>query len=251
MRGGYILDFLDLINGLLFLFFFISVPLFLLPFILAMIGFYKKNELKATIIIIGYLVAIVFGVIVGFDESFILLIIVYTFFFLARYIEKNDDNTYKMIISILLAIFCLIGVGVSLNAPFGKISPQETEITEQKLVKDIKLIASKNIRILSVEVWGNGQHPNVKVTSDNPNTKIIKVGASTKHIRDNFTEPFEVQEAMKIFLYVQKRKLPYEVAGVHVSVSHKWVMAQLPQVLISTNEFEEIYQSINVEGPIQ
>lgn len=238
-------EFLDLINGMLFLFFLISGPLFLVPLVIAIIGFFKKKEMKSTIILSGYFFAFLFGHFIGFDESFILLFIVYTFFFLSWYLEKRDYSLMNMTISISLAMLFFVGIGISFNAPFGKISPVGNSLTEQQMLKDIKLIASKKIWINSVEVWRNDQHRDVKIKLAKSDSRIIMVNASTKHIRDNFSEPFHVQEAMKIFLYLKDRKLPYEVAGVNVSVSQKWVAAELPQVLIGTSEFESIFSTLD------
>jgi hypothetical protein len=238
-------EFLDFFNGMLYIFFLISGPLFLVPLVLAIIGFFKKNEMKSTIILCGYFLAFLFGIFIGFDESFILLCIVYTFFYMSWYLEKRDFNLTNMTISISLALLFFVGIGISFNAPFGKISPVGHNLTQQQMLKDIKLIASKKIWFNSVEVWRNDQHRDVKIESAKSNSRIIMVNASTKHSRDNFTEPFHVQEAMKIFLYLKDRRLPFEIAGVNVSVSHKWVAAELPQVLISRLEFENIYQNID------
>jgi hypothetical protein len=238
-------EFLGFMNVLLFLFFLITVPMFLAPLCLAIFGFIKKKVIKSTVILIGYILAFLFGMLIGFDESVILLFIVYTFFFLSWYFEKRDYDLRFMIISISLAMLFFAGIGILFNAPFGKISPVGVSLTEQQMLRDIKLIASKKIRINSVEVWRNDYHQNVKVNLAKADSRIIMVHASTKHTKDNFSEPFHVQEAMKIFLYLKDRKLLYEVAGVNVSVSHKWVAAELPQVLIGTSEFESIYSTLN------
>jgi hypothetical protein len=242
------LEFLDTLNGMIFIFSLITIPLFFTPFVIGVMVLFKKNRKRAFTIFLGYLAAIIYGVVIGFDESSILLFIVYTFFSLAIYLDRLGSDFKKRSQVLLLVILFFVGIGTLDYAPFGMVTKAGSEVTEQQMIRDLRLLASKKVSINRLELWRNGQHQNVKIKSESPSANIIMFDASTKHVHDNFTERFEVQEAMRIFMYLEERKLPFEVAGVHTSVSHKWVAAHLPQVLISKSEFKDIYSSLQKVG---
>jgi archaellum component FlaF (FlaF/FlaG flagellin family) len=175
--------------------------------------------------------------------------IVYTFFFLSNFIQGSILNTRKVIITFSIAVFFFFIIGVLYNAPYGEVTQVGSQISEEQLFKDIKLITNDKLRVISIEVWKNGEHPNVTVKTNgeiNRNSKIVIVRAQIKEVKDNLSQPFEIQEAIRILLYLKDRTLPYQVDGVYVSVSNKWVISSQPQVLISKAEFDELYNNNNV-----
>jgi hypothetical protein len=237
---------LDTLNGMLFIFSLVSVPMFFTPLVIGIVKGYKKKI--AFTIYLGYVTAILFSLVIGFDESTILLFIVYSFLFLGLYLDRKGSNLKKRMIAISALFLFFVGIGSFDYAPYGLITASGSEVNEQQINRDLRLQASKKVRIHRLEFWRNGEHSQVMIDSESPAAMIIMFDGSMKHVKDNFIERFEVQEAMRIFLYLQKRRLPFEIAGVHASVSQKWIAADLPQVLISKSEFIDIYGSLkNVE----
>jgi hypothetical protein len=244
-------DLLDEINFLLYLFFIITIPLFSLPMIFAVISLFKRKWWRSSMIGLGYFFAFLFGKIISFEESFMMFFIVYTFFFLSNFIQGSILNSLRVIITFSIAVFFFFIIGVLYNTPYGEVTQVGSQLNEKQLFKDIELITNDKLRIISIEVWKNGKHPNITVKTNGKikhNSKIVMVRAKIKESKDNLSQPFEIQEAIRILLYLKDRTLPYQVEGVYISVSNKWIISSLPQVLISKDEFDELYNNNNVKN---
>jgi hypothetical protein len=148
-----------------------------------------------------------------------------------------------LIISAVIIVLVIFWMGKA------ELSPVGTLLSEEKLIKDLKILTNEKLEIENMEVWPNGLHPNVTIKnidgSIDKNSKIILINTSIKRQRDNFTGPFEVENAMRIWLHLKERTPPYPINGVYVSVKLKGIISPLHKVLISESEFDGLYQEIS------
>ncbi len=78
-------------------------------------------------------------------------------------------------------------------------------------------------------------------------SQVLHIYANNKMFAD-YSKPIEVRYAMRILLYVRDRTLPYPIAGINVFFIRNWVNEANTKIIISMNEFEELYKEANVEG---
>jgi pentose-5-phosphate-3-epimerase len=120
-------------------------------------------------------------------------------------------------------------------------------LTGQQLLQDVEMIGYKEMETIHVEVVPNAFYPNATIkTSDefiDRDAKIIKVNVRIKSWND-YTQQLEVRQAMRIWLHLKERRLPYKIAGVYVSLEAKREYSSLKQAIVSNREFNKMYKEV-------
>lgn len=126
--------------------------------------------------------------------------------------------------------------------------PVGTELTEKMLFRDLERIGKRTVKIKHVQL-SSGENLLKKIQLESgqlpENSRLVEVFIQNK-IKDDFTEPLEVEHAIRIWLYLKQRELPFPVIGVKVYIDESWVNdMELPVII-----FEDVFEKLYIEGGI-
>lgn len=169
--------------------------------------------------------------------------------------EREVAFTMKSIIlnTFTIILLCLAVLTYILYSWYdNKITASGSSITEKQLLHDVKVIINNELKIKKTEIVPNGHYPDFQIPSvngkTNKNVRIMIMYTKIRSISNNYTKPYNIQEAMRIWLYLNARSLPYNFEGVAVSTRRSGGFDKLWWVVVKRSEFEELYYSIKEQN---
>lgn len=145
-------------------------------------------------------------------------------------------------IGILLVILILIGSSILIYLIYLNKNQQEptlpgTVIDEELLKEDIRLIASKDLSTMVTQYW----------RLDNENLYSVQATFNIKRSKNNYVYPYNMREAIRIWLYLEEREPIVEVHEVQVTVFQtSWGSAR--RIHISKEEFQGLLEQLDSES---
>jgi hypothetical protein len=148
-----------------------------------------------------------------------------------------------------IVLFCMAILTYFLYSWYdSKITPPGSSVTEKQLLHDMKIITNDELRIDRTMIVLNGQFPDLQISSKDgtidKDARILIMNTKIRSISNNYSNPYNVQEAMRIWLYLNKRILPYKVEGVAVSTRRSGGFDKMWEIIVEKKEFKEMYDSI-------
>jgi hypothetical protein len=140
---------------------------------------------------------------------------------------------------ILLLCFIVTSGIILLYYQYHKIIAEGSEVSEKRLVRDIKILTDRKLKIANFQIFSN----HGKRGGENGVVKEIYLNTKNTY-KGDYEQPLEVELAFKIWLYLSERKPPYEITHVTVTFRRSWAMVAEDEATISKVEFNSIYSQV-------
>lgn len=133
-----------------------------------------------------------------------------------------------------------------------KLSPIGATVDEKQLHHDLSLLNKSEINEKRIRFLVNGRDPDSTVKDIggkiNQDDRIIELIITNKNA-DDYSKPLEVRTAIRSWLYLQDRHLPYSVVGMKIIYLREPIMGifggtSSVVVLVTKSDFEGLFKKL-------